>query len=257
MKPIKSKDLVELLALADGQIDFLIGPHLLARGGSMILYGKAGVGKSWLVTNVAFELARGAPWLGFPAKKCRVMIVQGEQAEKLFAERMMDYVKEHKLAPGELRTNIRFINNTQLRLDSQHGWAELEREIKEWRPDVVIFDCLYQFIASETDQVCINRFTDGCTYLQDRYGVASIIVHHPRKADRAGGDDHGEEEMGGMSSLNRWVDTLIRVNDVGLEMLMLDFQKQKLAKKAFKEPLYVQREGLTFKVVERKEGKKK
>ena len=51
----------------------LIEPGLLPTGGILSIAGEPGVGKSWLVQQIVFEIASGRRILGlFPTKKTKV-----------------------------------------------------------------------------------------------------------------------------------------------------------------------------------------
>lgn len=246
VKPVKSKDLVELLACAAGKMDFILGPHFLARAGSMVMYGESESGKSWLVLYLCFCIVTGTNWLGYPVKQGRVLVIQGEQSETNYAERVLDFVRAHGYNPNELRSKLRFINHTGLRLDTHQGWQYVKSEVEAFRPDVVVFDCMYQFVKNTADPVSMGVYTDGCSGLQDVYGCATVTIHHPRKGDKDG-VDMSKDEMSGMASLNWWVDTLVRLyRKDGGNVLTLNWQKQKHAKIRVNAPVLVQKAGLNF-----------
>lgn len=229
----KSRNLVQLLSIPKPKTKFWVEPRILAHSGTMVLYGVAETFKSWVWIDLAFALATGKPWLGYKTHQCRVLMVQVEQTEEVYGERIEEWVKKHGIKPGDIVNNLRFINDMELRLDNTQGQKNLEEEIKQWMPDVVLIDCAY-LVTNVNDLVSLTKFLSQLAYLQQQYGVAIGIVAHPRKEDRGEVEDKGMEELAGFANFYQRMDTIARVRhsnkDKNSRHLLLQWQKSKHAR---------------------------
>jgi hypothetical protein len=128
----------ELLTLEMPPPEFLIEP-LLTRGGTMLIYAWAGIGKSYITTEFAAHLAMGLPkmfcdHLGrgglWPiSRACRVLYLYGEMHGGEIKERFKEIAKGHRLEIPE---------------DSQLGFVAKEFQLikrasnaaRQWRPRI-------------------------------------------------------------------------------------------------------------------------
>ena len=81
----------QLLAQPRVEEQYLIEPQILAKGGTMAIYGRAGTLKSWLSLEQAFALATGQMWLAYPCIESRVLIMQAEVTESNYINRLVSY----------------------------------------------------------------------------------------------------------------------------------------------------------------------
>jgi len=182
----------------------------------MVIYGKAGTLKSWMVIDLMFALSQGDKWLAFPCQKVPVLMVQSEDTEAQYQPRIVKYCEGLN---GVRPNNLLFDNDITLKLTGFVGLKMLEASLEEWRsqglpsmPKVIVLDCLYQLVSgSVSSEVDIKQFTANVDKIRQEFGCAFVIVHHPRKA---GDDDSGFEEMLSSSVLGNWLDTIIKVESV-------------------------------------------
>ncbi len=208
---LKVHKLSELLSLEQPDILYYIQPQLLSFAGTMFIYGRAATFKSWLAIEMMHSLATGKRWLIYlngSEKPITSMMMQAEQNESMYQDRMLDYTKERIENPGVVDDYMYFATSQNLKLDDLRGQGQLEQVIKKARPQVVFIDCLYRVIKSATDTNSIGTFLDYLTYLTVQYGVAFVIVHHPRKESD---EDRGFDELTGWSGIANWADTILRV----------------------------------------------
>lgn len=231
---MRTKSLAELLAVPREEEQYLIGPELLPKGGLMAIYGRAGTGKSWLGIDMGFSVCEGLRWVGFPTIKSSVLIIQTEQTEPIYTERLVKYTQHLN---GKQPTHLYFDNDLTLKLDGFVGLQALFQDIEERKPGIVILDCLYQMVSgSVSNQVDLNRFKDNIDKARQQFGTSFVILHHPRKAGRGSEDeDLGFEEMLTSSIFQNWLDTIIKVvgvpyNALNPTVLLLEFQKVKNAR---------------------------
>lgn len=79
----------------------LIEPGILPYGGKLLLYGLTGVGKSMLVSQLAFDVANGLPWMGvWETRQTSVVYVQCELARGKFRDRMRKQYAAYPQTPA-------------------------------------------------------------------------------------------------------------------------------------------------------------
>ncbi len=231
MSSLQVRTLTQLLSLEQPKQLYYLEPQLLSYGGSLFIYGKAGAFKSWLAIELMRALAAAENWLiyntGSEPVKC--LMFQAEQPEPLYQERMILYTKSRIPKPADLEDNMLFTTAQDLKLDGLRGIGMLEEAIKIHRPQVVFTDCMYRVIKSSTDLNSVGRFLDDMTRLSSVYGVANVILHHPRKESD---EDRGLDEMTGSATINYWADSVLRVTRAeGTTDLSLKWEKTKNARK--------------------------
>ncbi|MDL1972326.1 MAG: AAA family ATPase, partial [Deltaproteobacteria bacterium] len=61
---------------------------LIPKGGITLLYGRGGVGKTWLVLQMCEAIASGKPFCGLETKKCPIVYVDFEDSRKVIKKRL-------------------------------------------------------------------------------------------------------------------------------------------------------------------------
>jgi RecA-family ATPase len=159
------------------------------------------VGKSTLIYELALSVARGKPFLGFPTRQGRVLILAVEENRR---------DARHRL----IRLGLR-------RTDRIHLWAKpldprwlraLRAYIRKHNVRLVILDTLasYWRIKNENDNAEVIRGITPLERLARETGAAVLIIHH----DRKGGGPNGESIRGG-SGLFAKVDQALMLRRVG------------------------------------------
>lgn len=233
MTDLRVHSLTNLLALEQPATLYYIEPQLLAYGGSMFIYGRAGTYKSFLAIEMMHSLATGKNWLIYKTtgKPVKSLMFQAEQHESMYQERMISYTKARIAKPNDVADNMLFINSPNFKLDDWRGMTQLEDIIKQHRPQVLFSDCIYRVVKSATDVASIGHYLDDMTQLQIKYDLATVHIHHTRKA---GDEDRGFEEMTGWAGISNWSDTILRVTreDMqGTAHLTLNWEKTKNARR--------------------------
>jgi RecA-family ATPase len=247
MSSLPVRNLSQLLSLEQPKLLYYLDNQLLSYGGSMFIYGRAGTFKSFLAIELMHALATGEPWLiyntlGTPHK---TMMFQAEQVEPMYQDRMISYTHKRIVSPTAVDPYMWFTTSQNLKLDDFQGMAQLEEAIKIHTPTVVFIDCLYRVIKSSTDVASIGRFLDDLARLSAVYGVAFVIVHHPRKESD---EDRGFDELTGWSGIANWADSILRVTrQASSTFLSLKWEKTKNARKEVSDVnVLVDQENLRF-----------
>ena len=165
--------------------DWLIGKGFLSRGGSVLICGEPGAGKSKLSQHWSLNVALGRPFLGLtPTRALKVLYVQAEDTVDDLHDSMVGFHEQHGLLKAD-----RAILDQNWACVTAHGLAGeefvgfLKREIEVFKPDVVITDPLLAFVGCDlTNQDGVTEFLRrgiGPMLMEQKCGW--ICVHHASK----------------------------------------------------------------------------
>jgi len=170
----------ELFDLPQSGIDYLI-PGMLPVGETVLVTADPKTGKTLLAYDAAFAVATGEDtFLGESTKRGKVLIIQAEESIGTAKGRLLKRGFRHEDAP-----NVRFMdsfNITQL--------AELEKQLEDFRPSLVIIDNLRRINAGRSISENSAEFADLIYKLRElltRYGAAGLLIHHSNKDKEAVG----------------------------------------------------------------------
>lgn len=189
-----------LSELLDGEtridwiVDGIIPPHTAG-----ILAGDSGVGKTWLMLDLAIAIASGTPWLGqFDVRQGTVLIVDEENAELLLRVRMLMLLKGRGLDAKNVPIHFAIGNAVDLApVKGKRGepimsesTRRLGKTINKIKPRLVMFDSLVRVnSAKENDSTEMSKVFSVVKGLMDRTGIACIFAHHTRKGRSQSGQD--------------------------------------------------------------------
>ena len=172
---VKCYGLDEFLSQETKGFEWLI-PGLLPRAETIILAGSPKVGKTSLSIDAALALATGeSSFLGETVKRRKVLYVSSDESPQS---------TRHKL----LKRGFRQIDDGSIKIMT--GWdisqmGELEKQLEDFRPDVVIIDSLKRiFIGSQISENSAE-FADAIYTLKEtigRYNASGILIHHTNKS---------------------------------------------------------------------------
>jgi hypothetical protein len=176
-------DLLRYKPNANG--DYLVGKGFLSRGGSLLITGEPGGGKSKWIQHLMFSYAMGRPFLGLtPARSLRILYVQNEDTMDDMHESLSGFVEQHGLGKAEHR----LIDKNCVLIHSSGACgnefvAELSRAVEMHKPDLVITDPLLAFIGCDlTDQVGVSEFLRiGMAPMLQKNRCGWVCVHHASK----------------------------------------------------------------------------
>ena len=168
----------------------LLTEDLLDAGEKMIVYGPSESGKSYLVLQLAFELASVGSFFGFDVtRKCRVLVFQSELSISRYQER---YAKIATSYPNNLE--IALVTIEDLKLDYREGQDAFYEYVTQVNPDVVILDPLRAFFSGdENNSESVERFFTCVAGSQTEEQFTLIYVHHVRKGMIGFQDDAGDK----------------------------------------------------------------
>ena len=156
----------------------LIGDDILDRGEKMLVVGPSEAGKSYLVNQMALNLATGTSFMGFPIPRpVRVEILQSEVSVSRYQERYRKLAANFAGIP-----DIGIVTIEDLKLDTVPGVRRLTEHLEETAPEVLILDPLRAFFqGDENDSGAVERFFQGIAQCQNDPPFTLVMVHHVRK----------------------------------------------------------------------------
>jgi RecA-family ATPase len=169
----------------------VLGNRWLCRGGSLMLLGQSGVGKSTLNLQLAMawcceagkdaEMQRALNCLHFGIKPKRALKILLVQAENDFGDLAEMYrstaVFRLQSFRQQVEQNLTIIrNSTQTGGDFMRSYARL---CAHFKPDIAIVDPLLSYIGADiNDQEVCSGLTADFNRIGEQTGVITALVHH-------------------------------------------------------------------------------
>jgi hypothetical protein len=173
----------------------VIGNRWLCKGGSLLIVGQSGTGKSSLMMQAAVHWCLGKDFFGIkPAKALRAIILQAENDAGDVSEALQDVVAGAYLDQdqrGLLKDNLAIFRDTVS--TGTAFTAALGQLIKEHGADIVFVDPLLSFAGIDvSDQEQASKFLrhDLAPILLET-GAVLVAMHHTGKP-RAASDKEGQ-----------------------------------------------------------------
>lgn len=195
-----AEQLAAFLAKESPPIPMLIGRGVLPLRGKLIIGGSPKSGKSYLVINLAVDLALGLPIFNayykkdhpvFPVyKPNRVLYIENEIGEAGLQDRLRAITDGTDMDGVQLFIKSRDMG---MRMDTDEGRALITKEIESVRPDVTILDPLAKFhLSDENSAQCMGAIMRVGDHWVEDYGTSLIYIHHTGHSNpqfpRRGGD---------------------------------------------------------------------
>ena len=154
----------------------LVGEGPLQRGGTAILGGAPGIGKSFAVTNLAVAGVTGEEWFGLKVhEQFKTLMIQGENSLSRLKKEFAPY--DTALLDDWIRVSESYIDF------SSPGYMEsVGKEIKSFDPDCIILDPWNHIITDEN----LDSYTKAIKQIETlrKFGskeLLILIVAHNRK----------------------------------------------------------------------------
>ena len=183
--PLRPYTIDELLAIQYAP-NVVVDEAILDVGGLMLVVGPTSVGKSYLLLQLAMQLATGMAVVGQWAvpRPFRVYLVQAEIGQARFQARVKKlWANFTRVGPVGLWLESTF----DLKLDTPDGLAAVEEVVGRLGVEVLVIDPLRPFHnRNENASDEMQRLFDTFLRLQLKWGVAIVFGHHDRKPSADG-----------------------------------------------------------------------
>ena len=203
----------------------LLGNRWICRGGSMLLVGQSGIGKSSFTMQSAVTLALGRPLFGIqPTGPMKQVIIQaendlGDMAEMFRGVMTAMGIDEWDPRYEIVRKNLTFIEDFNHTGDK---FIEAVRRIVDvYSPDLVWIDPLLSFIGDDISRqdVCAHFLREGLNPISKASGVAWMLAHHTNKPPsdpkaKSGWTDSDASYLGtGSAELTNWARAVATITE--------------------------------------------
>jgi hypothetical protein len=171
----------------DDDPDSMIGHRrrFLGRGGSFVIVGSSGIGKSTLIADLTLHAGAGVAWHGVTFRRpMRGLVVQAENDNGDVAEMLRGAIKASSLDRDQLavaRANILWRRESGFFGEDFCIW--LEKLIVATRAEFVVVDPLLSFIGGDISrqEVASEFLRKWLQPVLNRTGVIIVCIHHTGK----------------------------------------------------------------------------
>jgi RecA-family ATPase len=152
------------------------------QGDRVLVYGRSGAMKSWLLLHLGLHLAAGQPWLGkfnIPQPR-KVLYIDEEMGEYRLRRRLKRLGEGVGFGLEELQLGT--LARLGLKGDEK-GPQELLKAFEswQWRPDIIIIEALRRVLGgSENNAEDVAAFWRNIGPITEA-GITLIVSHHMRK----------------------------------------------------------------------------
>jgi AAA domain len=222
----------------------LIGHHkrFLSKGGSWLIVGQSGIGKSTLIASLCIHAAAGVSWHGLTFRRpLKTLVVQAENDRGDLAEMLRGAF----LAAGfDSATAALARKNIVWRQECSRTGTEfcvwLEKVVSATGAELVIIDPLLSYVGDDISQqkVASAFLRNGLQPIQQRTGCITVAVHHTGKPSKDQGAHKGWSESDysylglGSSDVTNWARAISVFTPVGVDTGIYRFLITKRGKRA-------------------------
>lgn len=190
----------------------LLGEGIVTVGDLVLVFGGAGIGKTWLALTWALALARAEAWFGMTTttEPVDVGFLELEIHGHAVQDRLRDLVDDvpntfHLVVRPQLRGAVDLVDadGRPRHLEELRAW------IREKRLRVVFVDALAR--ATSCPQIDFSPLLLALDALRGDTGCAIVLLHHEGKRGRDNGDVDDLDAMRGDSRLSGFPQAVLRV----------------------------------------------
>jgi replicative DNA helicase len=175
---LKVLPISELLSEEVPDVKWMVDGIIPSNGFCMIA-GDSGVGKTWLLLDLALSVASGRPWLGtLPTTKGPVLFIDEESGVALLKNRLLKLGQKEDLRD----LPICFSTLEGLKVDTEQGRAKLRGTIKKYGAKLVVIDSFVRIHGGDENSVVdISKVTEALSRIAREEDCAIVVAHHARK----------------------------------------------------------------------------
>jgi hypothetical protein len=160
---------------------------LLRDGETMNIIATPKTGKSWLVTNLAFSVATGKPWLGFTTKAGNVLVIDNELHKETLASRLRRVAEANRIDLATVADQI-VVMPLRGRLTNLFGLGTYFREQIPGRFQLTIIDAYYRTLpigTDENDNAAVAELYNVLDNYADQVQCSFALIHHASKGNQS------------------------------------------------------------------------
>lgn len=164
-------------------VDWIV-PNLIARKSIGFVAGLPESRKTWMLMDLAIEVAKGGMWLGrFPVNQSKVLFIDQERFKGETQRRFKAILSAKNVSTTTLKHALFVRSGTTTRINLQHSYEAFRKEIAELRPDLIVIDSFATFsTAEENNRKDIQDVLERIKMLRNEFGCTFLFVHHENKS---------------------------------------------------------------------------
>lgn len=213
----------------------------LCRGGSLLVTGQSGIGKSSFVMQMAASWAIGRELFGIPViRPLRIAVVQAECDIGDLAEAYQGVSSGMRLAPNEkvlCKQNLKFFTEAS---KTGKDFVDLCRKIiVRHKLDVLVADPLLSYVGGDLSkqEVCSHFLRNLVQPVLQETGCIMVFIHHegkPKPQEVKDGQTVSDQMYSGIGSseLVNWARAIINIRRESKELPVFSFNLTKRGKLA-------------------------
>jgi hypothetical protein len=216
--------------------------RFLAKGGSWLIIGPSGIGKSTLITSLCLNAAAGVTWHGISFRRpLKTLVVQAENDPGDLAEMILGALKA---ASFDAATEALAKKNILWRQECSRTGSDfcewLEKVVVATGADLVVIDPLLSYVGDDISQqkVASQFLRNGLQPIQQQTGCITVVVHHTGKPSKDAGAHKGWSESDfaylglGSSDVTNWARAISVFTPSGVDTGVFRFMIPKRGKRA-------------------------
>lgn len=206
----------------------------LCKGGSCLVIGSSGIGKSCLSMQAAILWAMGKPLFSIePRKPLKSLIIQAENDHGDLAEMVQGVVRGMELDKEQATVEHLDENVIIVRVVASTGEAFIQTVLElclEHKPDLVWIDPVLAFIGGDISkqEVASKFLRGGLNDISEQTGVCFMLVHHSGKPSKNAESKTVDLSYAGLGSseLTNWARAAVVLKQVNEDTFSLTFAKR-------------------------------
>jgi hypothetical protein len=216
--------------------------RFLGRGGSWLIVGQSGIGKSTLIASLCIHAGAGVSWHGLTFRRpLKTLVVQAENDRGDLAEMIRGAFKAAGFDPTTAalaRKNIMWCQECSRTGSEFCEW--LEKVVVATGAEVVVIDPLLSYVGDDISQqkVASAFLRNGLQPIQQRTGCITVAVHHTGKPSKDPAAHKGWSESDysylglGSSDITNWARAISVFTPAGVDTGIYRFLITKRGKRA-------------------------
>jgi len=156
---------------------------ILRQGRKMILTGASKAGKSFLLIELAIDIALGRNWLGHYCSKNKVLYINFELARDSFIDRLKEICTHLYIDPKLLSGTLDVLTLRGMAKPFRELLPGVKHKVERGGYKVVILDPIYKtLLGDENDAKVVSEFCNALDNLATTKGCSVIFCHHHNKS---------------------------------------------------------------------------
>ena len=177
----EAQNFKEFMEAGDGSISWIV-QGIVPEESAVILGGLQGIGKTWLMLDLAIEMSRGGgSWLGkYAVNPAKVLYIDEESSSVLLRSRLRKLLAEKGLKKSDLSLNLAVGNS--FNLSSDVSVIKFKKMLEKYQPKIVFIDSLVRIHrGSENSSTEMAQVFGELKKMMREFQCTFVIADHERK----------------------------------------------------------------------------